>query len=320
MGQDIKTEYSTLATVGGLFAIILWSTTVAVARSLSEQLGPVTAAAAVYSVSGMVAVIQLLGNSQRTRRILRLPGRYLMGCGLLFLGYMLMIYLAIGWAQDRQQVLEVGLLNYLWPTLTLVLSVVILKNKANWILLPGTLLALTGVFLVVTQGKNISWQSLTGNYVNNPGSYWLALAAAVSWAMYSNLINKWAGGRKEGGVTLFLPVTSIVLIILCCFLDEPRQWSGRTWVESLFLGIATYIGYMLWDNSMRRGNVVLVAASSYLTPLFSTIASCLYLAVVPGARLWIGCSILIFGSIISWKSVTHNSTRATSQASASLCR
>ena len=320
MAYNSKTEYSSLATAGGLVAIILWSTTVAVARSLSEQLGPVTAAAAVLGVSGIAAVIRLLGNSERSRRILRLPGRYLMGCGLLFLGYMLMIYLAIGWAQDRQQVLEVGLLNYLWPTLTLVLSVVILKNKVNWILLPGTLLAMTGIFLVVTQGKNISWQSLSANFANNPGSYWLALAAAVSWAMYSNLTNKWAGGQKEGGVTLFLPVTAIVLIILCCFLDEPRQWSGRAVAESLFLGIATYIGYVLWDNAMRRGNVVFVAASSYLTPLFSTIVSCLYLSVVPGARLWIGCSILILGSIISWKSVTNNSTRAMSQASASLRR
>ncbi|MHC4401180.1 MAG: hypothetical protein ACYTG0_16015 [Planctomycetota bacterium] len=37
-------------TMGGFVAIVLWSTTVAFARSLSEQLGALTAAAAVYCV------------------------------------------------------------------------------------------------------------------------------------------------------------------------------------------------------------------------------------------------------------------------------
>ncbi len=47
-------------TIGGFVAIILWSTTVAFARSLSEQLGPVTAGAAVYGVSGTIAIIRWL--------------------------------------------------------------------------------------------------------------------------------------------------------------------------------------------------------------------------------------------------------------------
>jgi drug/metabolite transporter (DMT)-like permease len=108
-----------LATAGGAVAVLLWSTTVAIARSLSEQLGPVTAAATVYSISGIIAVAALLCGNRSGRRIVRLPARYLVGCGALFVGYMLLLFLAIGWAGKRQQVLELGLLNYLWPILTL---------------------------------------------------------------------------------------------------------------------------------------------------------------------------------------------------------
>ncbi len=58
-GQVVSSKVRS-ATMGGFAAIVLWSTTVALARSLSEQLGPLTAAATVYGVSGTIAVIRLL--------------------------------------------------------------------------------------------------------------------------------------------------------------------------------------------------------------------------------------------------------------------
>ena len=309
MPHTNKTNGSYLATAGGFGSILLWSTTVAFARSLSEQLGPVTAAAAVYSISGIAALVSLARSRQKRQQILQMPVKYLVGCGALFVGYMLALFLSIGWAESRQQVLEVGLVNYLWPALTLVMSLVLLGKKASWSLLPGTLLALAGVFMVVTHTAPVSWHSLTLNLASNPGAYGLALAAAVSWAMYSNLTRKWAGGRAEGAVVMFLPVTAIVFLLICCFLDEPRQWNPRSLAEALFFGIATYLAYTLWDHAMRKGNIVMIAASSYLTPLLSTIVSCLYLTVVPETRLWIGCGLLILGSILSWQSVSSASTK-----------
>ena len=295
---------SHFATAGGLAAILLWSTTVAVARSLSEQVGPVAGAAGVYSVSGVIALASLFRNGDRRRQILRLPTRYLVGCGSLFVGYMLLLYLAIGLAESSQGVLQVGLLNYLWPTLTLLFSLVLLGNRGNWVLVPGTLLTLAGVFLVLTQGAHDSFRLLSGNLWSNSAAYTLALAAAVSWAMYSNLTRKWAGGRTEGGVALFLPITAIFLLLICFISDESREWSARSAAETLFLGVATYSGYALWDKAMRGGKITLVVAFSYLTPFFSTLLTCLYLDVTPGGRLWVGCGALIAGSILSWWSVT----------------
>ena len=53
----------------------------AVVRSLSEQVGPVTGAAAVYGVSGVVALIALACDGRKRRQIVHLPGKYLAGCG-----------------------------------------------------------------------------------------------------------------------------------------------------------------------------------------------------------------------------------------------
>jgi drug/metabolite transporter (DMT)-like permease len=298
----------TFATAGGFGAILLWSTTIAVARSLSEQLGPVTAAAAVYSVAGTLSLARLAGSGTKRRQIRHLPSNYLIGCGALFVAYMLFLYLSIGLAADRQQVLEIGLLNYLWPALTLLLSVAILRKTATLLLFPGTVLAILGVILVLTQGADVSWRSFVHHVETNPAAYSLGLAAAAAWALYSVLACKWAGGSTTGGVDLFLPVTAIVLLLIGIGVHEPRAWSARSIAEAVFLGMATYAAYGLWDAAMRTGNLVLVAAGSYMTPLFSTIVSCIYLAIVPGPGLWLGCGMLVAGSLLSWYSVSDGAS------------
>ncbi|MBN2439232.1 MAG: aromatic amino acid DMT transporter YddG [Deltaproteobacteria bacterium] len=296
----------TFATAGGFGAILLWSMTIAVARSLSEQLGPVTAAAAVYGVAGMVSLARLACREANRRHIRHLPLNYLIGCGVLFVVYMLFLYLAIGLAANRQQVLEIGLLNYLWPVLMLLLSVALLRKAATLLLFPGTALALLGVFLVLTHGADVSWRTFVVHIGDNPAAYMLGLTAAAAWALYSVLTCKWAGGSAAGGVDLFLPVTAVVLLLICFGVQEPRTWSIRSIAEAICLGMATYAAYGLWDTAMRNGNLVLVAAGSYMTPFFSTVASCLYLTVVPGPGLWIGCGMLIAGTLLSWRSVSDS--------------
>jgi drug/metabolite transporter (DMT)-like permease len=82
-----------------------------------------------------------------------------------------------------------------------------------------------------------------------------------------------------------------------------RQLTSSYSVRIRVLGGITVLWYDLWDAAMRQGNLPLVASASYLTPLLSTLVSCVYLAVIPGAQLWIGCALIIAGSLVSWRSV-----------------
>jgi drug/metabolite transporter (DMT)-like permease len=70
------------------------------------------------------------------------------------------------------------------------------------------------------------------------------------------------------------------------------------------LAAVTTLAYVLWDRSMRQGNLLFVVAASYLTPLLSTRVSCFYLRVSPGAQLWIGCVLLVAGSFMTWRAVS----------------
>jgi drug/metabolite transporter (DMT)-like permease len=294
-----------LSTGGGIGAIVLWSTTFAFARSLSEQVGPLTAGAAAYLIGGVFSVIRLGRAGKPFSRILKLPRQYLLGCGCFFLLYTAAIYVAVGLAKDREQVLEVALINYLWPTLTILFSLPLLKMRSTFWLVPGTALALVGVFLVVTQGAHVTWNSWWEHLLKNPAAYVLALVAAVSWALYSNLTRRWSEPDGDGAVDLFVPATGLVLLAMRLVVTEPTGWSLRTVAEASGLGIVTMLAYVLWEVAMRKGDLLFVAACSYFTPFLSTLVSCAYLKVSPSPKLWIGCLLLVSGSLVTWRSVSE---------------
>ncbi|MCU0918611.1 MAG: aromatic amino acid DMT transporter YddG [Planctomycetes bacterium] len=295
-------------TAGGLAAIVLWSTTFAVARSLSEQAGPLTAGACVYLLGGLLYGFWLARSPVSLRRLRLLSPRYVWGCGSLFVLYTVLIYLAIGLAADHQQVLEIGLINYLWPVATILLSLVLLDQRASALLVPGTILALAGEFLVITQGAPVSWRSFAGHLQAHPTPYALALAAAVSWALYSTLTRRWSQPGADGAVALFLPATGLALLLLRFIAQESSAWTLRAGGEAVVMATLTVLAYTFWDGAMRKGNLLLVTACSYFTPLLSTLVTCAYLRVAPTGRLWLGCLMLVAGSFLTWRSVARRSS------------
>ena len=299
--RSLSLDRSTLC---GFLAILLWSTTIALARSLSEQLGPLTSGAAVYLVGGALCLLHLRRTTQPLTALRQLPPLYLIGCGALFVLYMFALFEAVGLAADRSQVLEIGMVNYLWPSLTILFSLLLLDKKGSWLLIPGSLLALLGVFLVLTQETAVSWTSFAQNVAGNPLAYGLALVAALSWGLYSNLTRRWAGPHSSGGVAFFMLATGATLLFLRLVSVETSVWNPRALAEVLFLGLATSLAYVCWDVAMRKGDIVLVGAASYFTPFLSTLTSCLYLRIGTGPRLWLGCFTIIVGSLLSWRSVT----------------
>jgi drug/metabolite transporter (DMT)-like permease len=98
----------------------------------------------------------------------------------------------------------------------------------------------------------------------------------------------------------------MVLLLVRLSIVESGAWSLAAGLEAASLGLATALAYIFWDIAMRKGNLVLVAAFSYFIPLFSTLLSSLYLHVTPGLSLWLGCALIVLGSLISWKGVLNS--------------
>jgi drug/metabolite transporter (DMT)-like permease len=166
-------------------------------------------------------------------------------------------------------------------------------------LIPGTLLALAGVFLVLTSGKSASWGALGDTLAENPLAFGLGLVAAVAWALYSNLARRWGGPAADGGVPVFVLASGLVLLLTRLFWTEPGSWNVQAMIEAAIMAVMVAVSYECWDIGMRRGNMTLVTTCSYLIPLLSTLVSSLYLGVVPGTGLWIGCLCIIGGTFVS---------------------
>jgi drug/metabolite transporter (DMT)-like permease len=132
------------ATLIGLVAVLCWSSTVGLIRSVSEALGALGGAAMLYSVS---AALLLAVRACRAAQ-LRSVSKVYLGCGLLFVLYEICLSVAIGLAQDRAQSMELGMINYLWPSLTIVLAV-LCRQQARW-LWPGVALCIWGLVRVLS--------------------------------------------------------------------------------------------------------------------------------------------------------------------------
>lgn len=252
------------ATCAGLMAVLLWGTVVGLIRSVSERFGPIGGAALIYTVGSLFLVL-LLG----LPRVGTFPRRYLLSGSVLFVAYEICLSLSLGFAANRGQAIELGIVNYLWPCLTVILAILINGQRAGAWVVPGIALSLCGIVWVVGGDGGISWQGVVANVSSNPLSYGLAFSGAIIWAVYCNVTKRYADGKN--GVALFFILTATTLWIKYGFSAEPPlAFDGAAVLELCVTGGAMAAGYALWNLGILKGNLTLLATASYFTPVLST--------------------------------------------------
>jgi drug/metabolite transporter (DMT)-like permease len=191
----------------------------------------------------------------------------------------------------------VGLINYLWPVLSLWFSLFLLGKKARFWLPVGIVLAFAGMWLASTRGEvlNVAEVFQPANLV----VYGLALAAAITWGLYSNLSRKWAGAQDSGSVPLFLLASGLFLLLIRLGVSEPWAPSGSLLPELAYMVIfPTMLAYIFWDAAMRKGRMILVVTLSYFIPLLSTLISAVRLGVPLGIELWAAALMIVAGAVL----------------------
>ncbi len=289
--------------MAGMLAIIMWSITIAFARSLTEKLGPLTTAMIIYASGGIIGCIPYFfkHHSSKTKGY---DARYLYGCGILFVTYMLTFFLALDKVNLRADVLIVVLINYLWIPFTIVLSVYITGKTLKISLIIGLFIATVGVILSMLETISIEEILLKESIQSNFYPYTLALVAAISWALYSVLAKKYGEGN-DGAVPIFMLATGIFLAIMLMFVEETQTWTTNVIIELIFMTLVTNLGYVLWDFSMRKGDIHIIIPISYSTPLLSTLTSIYYLELQPGFQVLIGAILVIIGAFICYLSMNN---------------
>ena len=282
------------ATLIGLIAILLWSAIVGLIKSVSEGFGPVGGAALIYTCSAILLIFTV-----GLPKIRQFPPSYLILGSILFVCYELCLSLSLGFTHNGRQAIEVGMVNYLWPSLTILLTVIVTRQKTSPLIIPGVIIAIIGIGRVLGGDQGFSVNEMTRNVMDNPLSYGLAFSGAVIWAIYCVVTKLIAKGNN--GITLFFILTALTLWVK--FFTSPQPdfiLSWKAWISLLLAAIAMGFGYAAWNVGILHGNVTILAAASYFIPIISAVLAAFILSSQLTMAFWQGTAMVSLGSLICW--------------------
>ena len=95
-------------------------------RLVSESFGATLGSALIYTVGGALLFIV-----RRPKPISQAPRKYLIAGGVMFIAYEASISLSIGLATTNAQSVEVSLVNYLWPTLLVLMTAAVSQTRCR---------------------------------------------------------------------------------------------------------------------------------------------------------------------------------------------
>lgn len=282
--------HSSTATLTGLVALLLWSAlaalTVATGSIPAFQLLAMT-----FAIGALAGMAGWLVRPNAMAALRQRPVVWLVGVAGLF-GYHALYFLALRFAPAA----EAGLLNYLWPLLIVLMSAWLPGERLAVHHIVGALLGFAGVVMLF--GGDLSG-AFQGRYA--PG-FLAALCAAFVWAGYSVLSRKF-GAVPTDVVTGFCIATA-VLAALVHFIFEPTVMpqSWLQWAAIVALGLGPVgLAFYAWDIGMKRGDIRLLGAASYATPLLSTLLLIVVGYAEPSSSLWLAAVLIAGGGLIAAK-------------------
>jgi drug/metabolite transporter (DMT)-like permease len=247
------------ATLIGLSAILMWSLlavmTVATGRIPAFQLAAMT-----FAIGALVGSLTWIGRKGAIGALRQPPIAWIVGVGGLF-GYHALYFLALRFAPPA----EAGLLNYLWPLLIVLFSSLLPGERLAPHHVVGATLGLAGTVLLFAGNRG---ESFTPAQV--PGLI-AAFVAAFVWATYSVLSRRLKSVPTDA-VAGFCAATAL-LAALVHALVETTVWpdTALQWLAIVGLGVGPVgAAFYTWDIGMKHGDIRVLGAASYATPLLST--------------------------------------------------
>ncbi|WP_195987668.1 DMT family transporter [Clostridium sp. D53t1_180928_C8] len=275
-----------------VFVVFIWSITFISTKVLLKSLSPIEIMFYRYVIAyiTLIIVYPKIHKSSGLKEELLFLGSGLFGGTIYFL--------AENYALKFSLASNVGLLVAAAPLLTAITAYLFMKEEkvnSGWYL--GALVAFLGVFLVMFNGKFILKLNPIGDF--------LAILAALSWAIYSLIIK--AIGAKYSGIYITRKVFfySILTMIPVLFVTD-FKWNNEILFDKsiifniLFLGIlASSICFVLWNKVILKIGAIKSNNFIYLIPLITMISSAIMLDEPIKLISVIGGLLIIFGVYIS---------------------
>jgi drug/metabolite transporter (DMT)-like permease len=208
-------------------------------------------------------------------------------------------------ASSIEQVGGVNLINYLWPVLTILISVWWVPGVR---LTPRMVLAIILSLAGLACANAVPIRELLAHPINASTQihqllpYLLASIAAITWAVYSALLARWRYWAKNYVTSPlgFVSVGTIASLVLLFRGGRSGSPSGYGLVLTFLYGVGPLAsGYLLWELALSRARVQSISILAAATPLLSTLLLCCFLKNLPGLDLVLAVILVSSGVALS---------------------
>jgi drug/metabolite transporter (DMT)-like permease len=283
------------ATGLGLVAVLLWAALAAL-TALAGRIPPFQLAAMTFAIGTLVGVAWARLKGQSLAVLAEVP----LASWCLGVYGLLAFHACYFFALQAAPPLEASLIIYLWPLLIVLMSGLLPARhggtELRWWHVGGALLGLAGTVLILMS---------KGGSVDLSGSAWgymAAAAAALIWSSYS-VASRLFARVPSTAVMGSCGLTAIGALAFHLLL-ETTVWPGSVtaWVAVLALGLGPVgAAFYLWDEGMKHGDIRLLGAASYTTPLFSTIILAVLGLGAATATVWLAALLITAGALLASK-------------------
>ncbi len=273
-----------------LTAVLFWSTIASAFKITLNELtnGQILFYASLTSTVVLGVIAKLNGKS--FSKIIFGKGstrNLLMGLFNPFVYYLILIK-----AYDILPAQEAMVINYSWPIVLSIFSVIFLNHKFTIKSLSGLFISFIGVVIIATKGQVFSLK-----FENAFGDF-LAILSTIIWASFwiFNLKDKRANEEKLFGAFFFGTIyTAIYILFYDSFVvSESLYFLGVIYIGLFEMGITFFLwlkGLELSDNKVRTSTLV------FLSPFLSLI----FIGIIVGEEILISSIlglVFIIGGIL----------------------
>jgi drug/metabolite transporter (DMT)-like permease len=248
----------------GLISILFWSFAAIAAVKLTS-IPPFELLVCVFSIAFLVVAVRYSLTKDK-KNFLNFTKLDLFVTSATLVVNHLCYYLAFRYSPAA----EVDLINYLWPTMLILLSSFLPKEKFCFSYFLAAMVCLWGLYILLCPdfSTGISEENLLG--------YLFAFGSAVSWTAYS-LYTRYRPSNSSNSISCACGVAAVFSLFAHISFEE-FIFPGL--LESfiiVMLGVFEVgLAYYFWDRALKNGSVKIMSLASYTIPLFSVLLLVLF--------------------------------------------
>jgi drug/metabolite transporter (DMT)-like permease len=271
--------------------VLLWSTTATAFKLTLDGISPINLVFYSSLTSALIFTFYML-LSQPENILINFSKRYIKNSLALGILNPFLYYIVLFKAYNILPAQEAQPLNYTWPIVLSIFSILFLKQKMNLKITAGLLISFAGVLIIATRGN---FQSI---HFENLGGVILAVGSSLIWALFwvLNILDKRNDVQKL--FSSFI-VGTILIFLYIVFFDsfniiKINYLFGAIYIGTFEMGIT----FLFWLKAISLSeNKAMTSTLAYLSPFISLI----FITLVLGEKLFLSSIaglILIVGGIL----------------------